>query len=103
MVATIALGPARFGSDPLGSVVPRHRVPFGALFLVLLPPSKSADEVHHLVRIDQIARGQLVPPLNAQHHAIARVDGGLRRGGLWGRLGCEGLRRLRPLHAPRDP
>jgi uncharacterized membrane protein len=49
--------------------------PFGVLLLVLLPPANSADEAHHLARIDQIARGHLVAPRNADHFATARVDG----------------------------
>ena len=50
-------------------------VPFGALLLVFLPPANSADEANHLARIDQIARGHLVAPRDADHFATARVDG----------------------------
>lgn len=50
-------------------------VPFGVLLLVLLPPANSADEGHHLARIDQIVRGHVIAPLDSNHLATGQVDG----------------------------
>jgi uncharacterized membrane protein len=50
-------------------------VPYSTLLLLLLPPSNAADEARHLARIDQIARGHLVAPLDARQQATGHVDG----------------------------
>ncbi len=49
-------------------------VPFGMLLLIVLPPAISPDGYHHLLRIDQIAHGRLVPPIDSHGLAFAHPD-----------------------------
>lgn len=49
-------------------------LPLGVLLLVVQPPGMSRDERNHLLRVDQIARGDLVSPLDRTQQATARPD-----------------------------
>lgn len=49
-------------------------LPLGLLAVAFIPPMQELDGTAHLLRVDQIARGHLVAPLNAEDRAVTNPD-----------------------------